>query len=68
MAARRKKYNSPHEAVAEHRKRKADTHRRVEVSLPIDAAEKLKRIATDEATTPSAIVEKLIATLPDAPA
>jgi hypothetical protein len=65
MAARRKKYNSPHEAVAEHRKRKADTHRRVEVSLPIDAAEKLKRLATSEATTPSIIVERLLADIPD---
>jgi Lon protease-like protein len=66
--ARKRKHDTAAECVAAHRERRADTHRRVEVFLPIDAAEKLKRIATDEATTPSAIVEKLIATLPDAPA
>lgn len=65
--ARKRKHDTAAECVAAHRERRADT-RRVEISLPIDAAEKLKRIATDEATTPSAIVEKLIATLPDAPA
>jgi len=64
MAARKRKHDTPAECVAEHRARKADTHRRVEVSLTIEATEKLKRIATNEATTPSAIIERLLADLP----
>lgn len=65
MAARRKKYDDPQEAVTQHRLRKADTHRRVELSLTIEAAEKLKATATAGATTPSAVVESLLASLPD---
>lgn len=62
--ARKRKHDTAAECVAAHRERRADT-RRVEISLPIDAAEKLKRIATSEATTPSIIVERLLADIPD---
>ncbi|WP_041531344.1 hypothetical protein [Syntrophotalea carbinolica] len=63
--ARKRKHDTAAECVAEHRKRKSDTHRRVEISLPIDAAEKLKRLATSEATTPSIIIERILADIPD---
>lgn len=64
MTPRPKKHDTPADCIAAHRQRKADTHRRVEVSLTIEAADKLKRIATVEATTPSAIIERLLADLP----
>lgn len=67
MTPRKRKHDTPAGCVAAHRERKADTHRRVELSLTIEAAEKLKRTATSEATSPSIIVERLLATLPDTP-
>lgn len=68
MTPRPKKHDTPADCIAAHRQRKADTHRRVELSLPIEAADKLKRIATNEATTPSIIIERLISALPETPA
>jgi len=68
MTPRPKKHDTPADCIAAHRQRKAGTHRRVEITLTHQAAEKLKRTATDEATTPSLIIERLLAALPDPPA
>ncbi len=66
MTPRQKKYDRPADRLAAHRKRQIDHGRcRVELSLSTTAADKLKSLARVDATTPSAIIESLLADVPD---